>query len=73
VFSYPIEDGSVLGVINPMIRLALDWEAKGPGSLSRHLYWLHEGVMERLEVNLEDDKVIFRPSDGFTELLNMLA
>jgi hypothetical protein len=73
VFAHPIRDLGVIGAVNHLLILANRMYADGPGSVSDSLYWLRDGVFERLAGEVQGEDVRFAPPDEFVEVLNGLA
>ncbi len=70
---YPIDDVGVIQAIEVMIRAIYEFEKQGPGSLSEHLYWHHEGEMIDLPYRITGERIQFTPPPEFVQLLNDLA
>jgi len=66
-----IYDATVLEAVNLMAPFVVQQFEEGPGSLSGHLYWWHDGEIERLVV--DDDEGSITPPDGFVALLEALT
>ena len=66
---YPIRDLKVVGALKMFFNNVPKFFTEGPGSLTREIYWYHDGQYETL--NYEFGKnVKFTPSEAFLELLN---
>jgi hypothetical protein len=72
VLAHPIRDLAVVSAVTLMHGAARGAWEQGPGSLSPHLYWLHERELERLQIDGRDESVTFVPTDEFVEVLNRL-
>ncbi len=69
---HAIYDATVLEAMNLMAPFVVQHFEDGPGSLSPHLYWWHDGgELERLVV--DDDEGSITPPDGFVALLEALT
>ena len=68
---HAIYDATVLEAMNLMAPFVVQHFEEGPGSLSAHLYWWHDGEIERLVV--DDDEGSITPPDGFVALLEALT
>lgn len=68
---HAIYDATVLEAVNLMAPFAVAQFEEGPGSLSPHLYWWHDGEIECLVV--DDDEGSVTPPDGFVALLESLT
>ena len=69
---HAIYDATVLDAVNLMAPFVVQQFQEGPGSLSPHLYWWHDGgELERLVV--DDDEGSITPPDGFVALLEALT
>ncbi len=69
---HAIYDATVLEAVNLMAPFVVQHFEEGPGSLSPHLYWWHDGgELERLVV--DDDEGSVTPSAGFAALLEALT
>ena len=69
---HAIYDATVLEAVNLMAPFVVQHFEDGPGSLSPHLYWWHDGgELERLVI--DDDEGSITPSDGFVALLEALT
>jgi hypothetical protein len=73
VLAHPIRDTSVIAAVPHLLQLGHRMWVQGPGSISPSVYWLRDGVHERLEAWVNDDGgTTFAPSDEFTDMLNRL-
>jgi hypothetical protein len=66
---HPIRSLDVLGAVNHMLELTRRMYAEGPGSISESVYWLRRGCLERLEHRVDVGQLVFRPSEGFLQVL----
>jgi hypothetical protein len=66
---HPIRSLDVLGAVNHMLELTRRMYAEGPGSISESVYWLRRGCLERLEHRVDGGQLVFRPSEGFLQVL----
>lgn len=64
---HTIRDSRVLMAINAMIPQAYLHYQRGPGSLSPHVYWWHDGRLTHLPTNVDRDAVRFAPPPEFVE------
>jgi hypothetical protein len=70
---HPIEDGSVILAINMMIPMVYGMHKEGPGSISPHLYWYHQGEFTMLPYRMEAQSMEFFPTKEFEAMLTYLA
>ena len=73
IVAHAIRDGSVLGMIAPLLQFAARYHLQGPGSLSESVYWLREGRLERLDAWIDEKGPHIAPSEAFKETLNRLT
>jgi hypothetical protein len=73
VLAHVIRDGSVIGMIDPLLQFAGRYHAEGPGSLSDGVYWLRDGELERLNAWLDEKGPHIAPSDAFADMLARLS
>lgn len=72
VMVHRIEDGPALSeAIDLLVPLAARAHADGPGPLSPHLYWWHDGELARVPV--DGDAGTITPPPAFVELLATLS
>lgn len=69
---YPIESLELINAVNSLIFVVNGMYQEGPGSLTNHLYWYHDGTFDDLPYVIEDKTLKFSPPDGFIEMLNAL-
>ena len=67
---YPVADMKVVNVLSKFFINVPRFYDKGPGSLTREIYWYHDGTIETLNYSVDGDKVQFTPSETFMALLN---
>lgn len=72
VLVYPIEDMSVVQVLQSFIFVLQGMYQEGPGSISNSLYWYRDGKLMKLPYELRDNELSFTPTDEFLELMNQL-
>lgn len=70
---HPIEDTSVILAINMLIPMVYGMHHEGPGSISSHLYWHHQGTFVHLPYRIEHQQLAFHPPSDFVSMLNYLA
>jgi hypothetical protein len=68
---YPINDKKIFDMLNVFFQVIPDAYASGPGSLTKEIYWYHDGQFEPLHYEIGEE-LSFYPSDGFVQLLNEL-
>ena|ERR1051326_227387 len=73
VIIYPIETVELIKAINEVIPLTHFMNQKGPGSISAHVFWYHDGVLEDLPYKIEEQKLQFYPPEKFVGLLNSFS
>lgn len=84
VLFHPIQDLSVVRVIEAIIVTATNMYVDGPGSISSDLYWLPprgedsslddlEHCLVRLSCEITDDTLCFKPPPQFARMLSSLA
>ncbi len=70
---YPMEDQNFLNVIHQLAFIVTGMYKDGPGSLSPHLYWYHQGEFRRLPFRIgENNKFEFMPPAEFVEMMTKL-
>ena len=66
---YSINDMGVLVALTTFFSLIPRFYTNGPGSLTREIYWYHDGLYEKLDYE-PGEKPKFTPSEEFLALLN---
>ena len=69
---YPIDDVKVAAVLSTLFGIAQEFYAKGPGSLTKEVFWYRDGQYEPLNYEM-GKKIKFTPSEAFMSLLNSLS
>ena len=69
----PINDVTVFEQLSEFIQLTRSIEEEGPGSVSNHVYWYHEGEYVDLPYTIEDEAIKFRPPEAFTDAVQGLS
>lgn len=65
---HPIVDGDAVRAIDPLVLLAADMCAAGPGSVSPHLFWWHDdGQLTTLRAVETEAHVEFTPTPEFVD------
>ena len=72
VLASAIHDMSAALAVQAMIPDTRRIYAEGPGSVSAHLYWWHDGELTWLPVQVENDRLAFYPPETFVDMLNSL-
>lgn len=67
LLAHTIRDSRVLMAINAMIPQAHLSYQRGPGSLSPHVYWWHDGRLTHLPTEVDRDVVRFTPPSDFVQ------
>ena len=70
---YPIRDMKVVNALNKFFWNVPNFYSEGPGSLTKEIYWYHNGQFEVLEFEIEKENVKFTPSQAFMDLLNNMS
>jgi hypothetical protein len=70
---YPIAGREVGKAVQAMIPIISSLEARGPGSISPHLYWYHAERFTRLPYEADARGLKFLPPASFVRLLKELA
>ncbi len=73
ILIHPIRDLSVLSAVQHVITGTRLLYERGPGSLSRHVYWWRRGSLRWLPSSLEEDRIELRPPEDFTAMLERLS
>lgn len=75
VLAAPIDDASILVVVQQMVAVACRAYVDGPGSITPSLYWRRpDGTFELQRVALEPGRAAqFFPASGFVAVLNQVA
>lgn len=73
VLVHPIGAGPLVSAMQRMSNAAHGLHTEGPGSITASLYWVREGIFERLAIERGADGVAFTPSEAFTKVLNELV
>jgi len=73
VLFHPIEDARAVNAMNAMIPAAAGMFQEGPGSVSPHLYWWHDGKLQRQHTEITANSIEFEPSEEFLyQVLNKI-
>jgi hypothetical protein len=74
IFRHVIRDASVLAAMQFMHGVTADAHLKGPGSISREIYWWHAGKLELVPTQAVAGKFVIAPGENFErEVLASMA
>lgn len=70
---HEIRDMGLMEAVKALLQLIVGTHRDGPGSLSPHLYWYHDGEFTVVPYEMDDDTLTLVPPDEFVELMDELA
>jgi hypothetical protein len=73
VLAHPIRDFGAVMAITHLLTLGHRMWVEGPGSISDGVYWRRDRTLERLDARVDEERVVFTPSDELVDVLNRLA
>ena len=69
LFRHIIRDKSVIQAFSFMHTAIEDYYKRGPGSISRDIYWWRAGVLQRVPTVMADGKLVVAPGDEFERVV----
>jgi hypothetical protein len=72
VLAYPLRDASVIAAVTDLMGCLDGMHRQGPGSLTPTLLWWRDGVLTRLDAEVTDRTLTFRPSPEFVAVLERI-
>lgn len=73
ILAVPVEGIEALKAAEGLIRMTLGAEERGPGSISRRVWWWRDGMWHELEYEPREDGITVMPSQGIVEILKEMA
>jgi hypothetical protein len=69
IFRHIIRDKSVLEAFSFMHKVIEDYYKRGPGSISRDIYWWRAGALQRVPTAVVGEKLVVAPGDEFERVV----